>query len=108
MAGYLPKSVRRKELMTAIREVLAGGEYFPPAIHAKLRNRSTRATLNEREMTILRLIIGGRSNKEISTDLKIAEVTVKFHITNILKKLDVADRTQAAMAAISRGIVHLE
>jgi DNA-binding NarL/FixJ family response regulator len=106
--GYLPKSVSRRELLAAIRAVHRGGEVFPPAIQAKLDARRARPELNEREKTVLKLIVHGRSNKEIASDLGIAEVTVKFHVGNLLAKLGVQDRTQAATAAIQRGIVHLD
>lgn len=108
VAGYLPKSVRRRELLTAIRKVHEGGCYFPPEIAGKLDHRQSRAVLNEKELTVLTCIARGRSNKEIAADMRIAEVTVKFHVGHILKKLEVADRTQAAMVGLQRGILHLE
>ncbi len=106
--GYLPKSVSRRELLAAIRAVHRGEEVFPPEIRAKLEARRARPELNTREKTVLQLIVNGRSNKEIASDLGIAEVTVKFHVGNILAKLGVMDRTQATTAAIQRGIVHLD
>jgi DNA-binding NarL/FixJ family response regulator len=106
--GYLPKSVSRRELLAAIRAVHRGEEVFPAAIKAKLDARRARPELNEREKTVLKLIVNGRSNKEIASDLGIAEVTVKFHVGNLLAKLGVQDRTQATTAAIQRGIVHLD
>jgi len=106
--GYLPKSVSRRELLAAIHAVHRGEEFFPPTIKAKLDARRGRPELNAREQTVLQLIVNGRSNKEIASDLGIAEVTVKFHVGNLLAKLGVMDRTQATTAAIQRGIVHLD
>ena len=108
VAGYLPKSVRRRELLTAIRKVHEGGTYFPESISAKIAGRKKRPELNDRELRVLGCIARGRSNKEIAVEMRIAEVSVKFHVGNILRKLDVADRTQAAMIALQRGILHLE
>ena len=108
VAGYLPKSVRRRELLVATRRVHEGGEYFPFEIATKLSERQSRNALNEKELSVLAGIARGNSNKEIASELDIAEVTVKFHVGSILKKLDVVDRTQAAMVAFQRGILHLE
>jgi two-component system NarL family response regulator len=63
--------------------------------------------LTARELDVLKAIVAGRSNKEIASDLSITEATVKTHINNILSKLGVTDRTQAATTALQRGIVHL-
>jgi DNA-binding NarL/FixJ family response regulator len=106
--AYLSKTVERAELLTAIRRVAAGETYFPAAIAAKLAQRENRPELSPREMDVLRLIVSGASNKEIAKALGIAEITVKLHVSRVLEKLDVADRTQAATTAIQRGIVHLE
>lgn len=106
--AYLPKSVEREELLAAIRSVAAGGAYFPPAIAARLAARRNRPELSPREMDVLRQVVRGASNKEIARSLGIAEITVKLHVSKLLEKLDVADRTQAATTAIQRGIVHLD
>jgi two-component system NarL family response regulator len=66
------------------------------------------AHLTDRELTVLKSIAGGMSNKEIATAHNITEATVKAHITRILEKLQVADRTQAVTAAIKRGLIHLK
>ncbi len=63
--------------------------------------------LTAREMEVLELIVKGQSNKEIGATLKISEATVKSHVNNILSKLGVTDRTQAATTALQRGLVHL-
>ncbi|HEY3940482.1 MAG TPA: response regulator transcription factor, partial [Bryobacteraceae bacterium] len=61
-----------------------------------------------RELDVLKLIVGGKSNKEIGRELSIAEATVKTHINSLLSKLGVSDRTQAATTALQRGIVHFQ
>ena len=107
-SGYVPKSAEVEEILQAIRHVVAGETYFPATIAAKLAERETRDTLTARELQVLRHIVAGLSNKEISAALKTSEATVKLHISNTLTKLHVADRTQAAVAAVQRGIVHLD
>jgi two-component system NarL family response regulator len=64
--------------------------------------------LTEREREVLRLVVGGRSNKGIAAALSITEGTVKYHVNNILAKLGAADRTEAAILALRRGLVHLD
>lgn len=107
-SGYVPKSAEVEEVIEAIRAVHTGDVWFPAAISAKLDARRTRAPLTPREMQVLREIVAGRSNKEIATALHMAEATVKLHISNTLAKLEVNDRTQAAIVAVQRGIVHLD
>lgn len=108
VAAYLHKAARREDIIAAIRAVASGQTWFPAAIAEKLAARARRAALTDRELEVLRLIVDGRANKEIADKLSVAEVTVKLHVGNILGKLGVQDRTQAATAAIQRGIVHLE
>ncbi len=105
--GYVPKSAEVEEVIKAIQEVVAGKTYFPPAIAEKLAARRERDSLTPRELQVLRLIVAGRSNKEIVSALHISEAAVKLHISNTLAKLNVEDRTQAAIAAVQRGIVRL-
>jgi DNA-binding NarL/FixJ family response regulator len=106
--GYVPKSAEIAEVLDAIRALAAGREYFPPAIAARLAARRTRETLSPRELQVLRAIVAGCSNKEISSSLGLSEAAVKLYISNTLAKLGVADRTQAAIQAIRRGIVNLD
>ncbi len=106
--GYLLKGMLGDELMDAIRSVHAGKTRIPPAVAERLAARVGGQDLTQREMEVLRLIVGGRSNKEIGAELGIGEATVKTHMNNILSKLSVSDRTQAATTAIQRGLVHLE
>jgi DNA-binding NarL/FixJ family response regulator len=105
--GYLLKSAPREELLDAIRRVAAGERYLPQALAHRLAERMASNDLSPREHEVLQLIGRGRSNKEIASDLGIAEDTVKRHVTNLMAKLRVADRTQATTEAIRRGLIHL-
>jgi DNA-binding NarL/FixJ family response regulator len=108
VSGYLPKSAEPNELVQAIRTIHAGGRYLPASIDAALQQRSARVELSQREREVLERIVRGRSNKEIAAELGISENTVKVHATRVFEKLGVADRLEAATAAIQRGIVHLQ
>jgi DNA-binding NarL/FixJ family response regulator len=105
--GYLLKDVYFDELVDAIRTVCAGMRRIPGAVAEKLAGRIGGSDLTGRELEVLEQIIRGKSNKEIATTLRIGEATVKSHVNNILSKLGVTDRTQAATTALQRGIVHL-
>lgn len=105
--GYLLKSAPREELLTAIRAVAAGERYLPQELSLRLAQRVAAPDLSDREIDVLRLISAGKSNKEIGATLHIAEDTVKRHVSNILTKLGVSDRAQAATEAIRRGFLHL-
>jgi DNA-binding NarL/FixJ family response regulator len=105
--GYLPKSSEPQELIEGIRVVSRGRRYFPAAISQALEARAGRGELSDREREVLEMIVRGRSNKEIALELGISENTVKVHATRVFEKLGVADRLEAATAAIQRGIVHL-
>jgi len=106
-SAYVLKSAEVEDVLEAIRHVVAGGTYFPATIAAKLAARENRGTLTARELQVLQQIVAGLSNKEIAAALRMSEATVKLHISNTLSKLQVADRTQAAIVAVQRGIVHL-
>jgi DNA-binding NarL/FixJ family response regulator len=106
--GYLLKGMFGEELLDAIRAVHAGKTRIPPLVAERLANRMSSSALTSRELGVLELIVAGRSNKEIGGKLNISEATVKTHINNILSKMGVTDRTQAATAAIQRGLVHLK
>jgi two-component system NarL family response regulator len=97
-----------EELIAAIRAVHAGKSHIPPAIAQRLAERMGTEELTPREFDVLEQIVRGLSNKDIATELEISEATVKTHINNLLSKLGVTDRTQAATAALQRGIVTLE
>ncbi|HEX8772635.1 MAG TPA: response regulator transcription factor [Pyrinomonadaceae bacterium] len=105
--GYLLKDMFFEELEDAIRKVHAGARRLPTVVAERLAERMTGSDLTGRELEVLEEIVRGRSNKEIAAALKISEATVKSHINNILSKLGVNDRTQAATTALQRGIVHL-
>jgi DNA-binding NarL/FixJ family response regulator len=110
--GYLLKDTESDELCRAIKAAAAGQVQLSPKAAARLM-REVRApespeTLTERETEVLRLLARGRSNKEIAHDLTIGEKTVKTHVSNILSKLGVPSRTQAALYAVRIGLVTLE
>src|SRR5262245_23310441 len=105
--GYLLKDMFFEELEDAIRKVHAGARRLPPVVAERLAERMNASELTERELEVLQEIVKGKSNKEIASSLRISEATVKSHINNILGKLGVTDRTQAATRALQRGIVHL-
>jgi DNA-binding NarL/FixJ family response regulator len=106
--AYLLKGMTVDVLVSTIRSVHAGKSHIPPAIAQKLAERMGTEQLTHREQDVLEQIVRGKSNKEIGTELDISEATVKTHINNLLSKLGVADRTQAATAAIQRGLVQLD
>ena len=106
--AYLLKGMTSEELIATIRVVHEGKSHIPPAIAEKLAERMGAEELTPREFDVLEQIVYGKSNKEIATELDVSEATVKTHINSLLGKLGVTDRTQAATAAIQRGIVPLE
>jgi two-component system NarL family response regulator len=106
--AYLLKGMTSDELIATIRAVHAGKSHIPPAIAQRLAERIGTEELTVREFDVLEQIVNGKSNKEIAAELEIGEATVKTHINNLLGKLGVTDRTQAATAAIQRGLVPLE
>ena len=105
--AYLTKDVLHDELLKAIRAVHAGENYLPASVSAALAAQAPRPDLSAREIQVLELIVQGQANKQIAYSLGIAEHTVKNHVKNILSKLGVQDRTQAATGAIQRGIIRL-
>jgi DNA-binding NarL/FixJ family response regulator len=106
--GYLLKGMLGEELLDAIRTVHAGKSRIPAVVAERLAHRMSGHELTVRELEVLELIVKGQSNKEIGGSLSISEATVKTHINNLLSKMGVTDRTQAATTAIQRGIVHLK
>lgn len=113
--GYILKDSGSEELKKAIQSVMDGDSYIQPSLIPSLNSRLVNrdidkekiAALTKREMEILTQIAGGMFNKEIAMNLNISERTVKNHISNIFKKIDVSDRTQAAVFAIRNNIVKL-
>ncbi|QYO65470.1 LuxR C-terminal-related transcriptional regulator [Leptolyngbya sp. 7M] len=107
-AGYVCKDVSPNELMEAIRTLVAGRKYIPADIAQILTENISQEELTPAESNILRMIVGGMSNKEIAFALDISENTVKSHIQNIFGKIGVSDRTSAATTAIKRGLVRID
>lgn len=113
--GYILKDSESAELKKAIRAVRDGENYIQPnlipALNRHLLNRDTDKdkifSLTNRELEVLVQVANGMFNKEIATNLNISERTVKNHISNIFKKIDVSDRTQAAVFAIKNNIIKL-
>lgn len=106
--GYLLKGASSDELIRCVRAVNAGKRYIPSPVAERLAERTGTEQLTERELEVLQHIVRGKSNREIAQDMHISEATVKTHINNLLSKLMVSDRTQAAITALQRGIVHLQ
>jgi DNA-binding NarL/FixJ family response regulator len=106
--AYLLKGMTIDDLLNTIRLVHAGKTSISPAIAEKLADRMSTQDLTARELDVLERIVAGRANKEIASDLSISEATVKTHVNNLLSKLGVSDRTNAATMAIQRGLVHLK
>jgi DNA-binding NarL/FixJ family response regulator len=116
-AGYLLKDVEPAELARAVRTAGADQAMIDPTVAARLlrtlsepgpgihRGNDPGADLTPREHEVLELIAAGRSNKRIAIELGIAEKTVKTHVGHLMAKLGVADRTQAALLAVRRGLV---
>lgn len=106
--SYLLKDMSMDEIVGAIRAVHAGKQKLHPEIARLLEKRLDRKELTRREMEVLELLAKGRSNKEIGIGLSISEETVKSHLKTLLAKLGVRDRTEAVIAAVRHGIIHLE
>jgi DNA-binding NarL/FixJ family response regulator len=102
--SFLVKDTPAEELLETIRKVYQGRRHITAPISEKLAQRMSRSDLTEREVEILQLMAKGLSNKEIGQALSLSLGTVKFHITNVLAKLDASDRTQAVIAAIRLGL----
>jgi two-component system, NarL family, response regulator len=105
--AYIIKGMPHELLVDALRRVHAGGRFVPSPVSRALASRTPSSDLSSREREVLQLLARGESNKEIATHLGITEATVKCHVSVILMRLQVADRTQAVLAALQRGLVHL-
>lgn len=106
-AGYVIKGMPAATLLDALRRVHAGGRYLPRPVEKILEGRTPDSDLSPREREVLELIVAGKSNKEIAAELGISRATVKFHVSVIFSRMGVEDRTQAAVAALQRGLVRL-
>jgi NarL family two-component system response regulator LiaR len=113
-AGYLLKDVHPAELAEAVRKASRGEALLAPSVAARLMQEVAGEggrpgnDLTERELEVLRLIARGQANKVIARELGVSEKTVKTHVSNILAKLHLADRTQAALYAVREGLAELE
>lgn len=105
--GYLIKGMSQESLIAGIHAVHAGRKFLPTELQQKLSARKAQDTLSDREHEVLSLLAKGMSNKTIAATLGVAEGTIKTHVGVILARLGVEDRTQAVLAAIQRGLVHL-
>ena len=107
--GYLLKNTEADELRRAIKSAAAGQVYLSPEAAARLVREvkipGSPEALTERETAVLRLIAKGQANKQVARQLGIREQTVKTHVSNILGKLQLQSRTQAALYAVERGLV---
>ena len=112
--GYLLKDMEPEDVVAAIRTAVRGQATLHPDVAAKLvrgvgdSDQGMVENLSERELEVLRLIARGLANREIADELSVAEGTVKSHVSNILSKLHLAHRTQAALYALKRKLVPLE
>jgi len=105
--GYIIKGMPYQTLVDALVRVQAGGRFVPPPVARALASRMPDCDLSSREHEVLKHLVGGMSNKEIAALLGITEATVKCHVSTILMRLNVSDRTQAVVKALQRGLVHL-
>jgi two-component system, NarL family, response regulator len=105
--GYVLKDMDRDQLLAAIRAVAAGESLIPEAVAARLVSRITSPDITDRELDVLRLMAKGHGNKTIASELGIGEGTVRSHMVNLFRKLDVNDRTSAVLTAAKRGLIQL-
>jgi two-component system NarL family response regulator len=106
--AYILKDIAADALIACIRDVLTGKTYLAPAAAAKLAERVTQVQLTPRELSVLRLLANGHSNKEIASALTISERTVKTHLGHLFEKLGVTSRTEAVRVATRRGLVRFD
>jgi len=105
--GYIIKGMPYQTLVTAVERVYAGKRFLPPPVADALASRMPDSDLSSRELEVLHLLVAGKTNKDIGHELGITEATVKSHVSTILMRLNVSDRTQAVVTALQRGLVHL-
>jgi DNA-binding NarL/FixJ family response regulator len=105
--GYLLKSLLQNELVDTVRAVMKGHRRMPPEIAAEIATHANDEDLTERELSVLRAISKGCSNKIIGAELGISEHTIKNHVQNILAKLGANDRTHAVTIALQRGFIEM-
>ena len=113
--GYILKNTNLENLTRIIRDVHEGKAYIDPSVatglidryntYARQAEEKSSSPLSEREVEVLELVSKGKTNREIAAELFISEKTVKNHVTNILRKLDVSDRTEASVTAIKKRYI---
>ncbi len=111
--GFIQKSATASVMLSALRLVLAGGVYVPPALVqtngvASVASAGDTAGLTPRQLDVLAYVIEGKANKVIAAELGLTKATVKAHITAVFKTLKVTNRTQAALAAERLGVRRIE
>ena len=106
--GYVIKGMPYQTLVDALHRVHRGERFLPPPVARALASRMPDSDLSAREREVLSLLANGKSNKDIASLLGITEATVKCHVSAILLRLNVSDRTEAVVTALQRGLVHLE
>lgn len=107
-ASYALKSMAKKELLAVIRSVHGGGKYVPADVARRLAEHLGEEDLTHRELAVLKMMRDGYRNKQIATQLSIAETTINFHIRNIVGKLQANGRTHAVTTAIRRGLMNFD
>jgi two-component system, NarL family, response regulator len=105
--GYVIKGMPYQTLVEALQKVHSGRRFVPLPVERALASRTPDSELSSREMEVLRLLMSGKKNKDIASLLGITEATVKSHVSAILMRLNVNDRTEAVVTALRRGLVHL-
>ncbi len=104
-SGYVSKSQNQDVIIRAIRSVASGQQFLEPELARRLSARAATNSLSQREIEVLRLVAEGFANKQIGVELGLSENTVKTHLTRIMAKLDVHDRTSLAMRAVALGLL---
>jgi two-component system, NarL family, response regulator len=105
--GYLLKDTFTEGLLDAIRSVHAGRRLIDPQLAPRLMDRVKERSLTGRELAVLGLVARGKTNRQIGAELSMGEETVKAHLKHVFAKLEVSDRTEAAMMAVQKGLIKL-
>jgi two-component system, NarL family, response regulator len=105
--GYLLKDTFSEGMLEAIRNVHAGRRLIDPQVAARLVDRMNGPSLTTRELSVVELVARGMTNREIGAALSMGEETVKAHLKHVFAKLEVTDRTEAALTAVQRGLIRL-
>jgi DNA-binding NarL/FixJ family response regulator len=106
--GYLLKDMLLTDVVQAVRAVRRGDRVIPNAVAARLAEFPVRSELTERELEVLKLVARGLSNREVARAIGRTDETVKIHLKNVFAKLGVADRTEAVIVTLTRGLIHLD